>query len=85
MKQLQKLFDEINELTDEDLVNDLRDKLYTINATFDDNTSDEEFDLMNRAEDLLDMANDEFENKRRRLELDQEMDERRYEGARHLS
>lgn len=85
MKQLQKLYDEINELTDEDLVQDYRDKLSTIDATFDDNTSDDEFDLMNRAEDLLDMADDEFEKKRHILELEQEMKERRYESCRHLS
>ena len=85
MKLLKQLFDDINELTDEDLVQDYRDKLTTINDSFNDDTSDEEFDLMNRAEDLLEMANDSFEAERHQCELEQELDERRYEGSRHLS
>ena len=76
--QLQKLRDEIDELTDEDLVQDYRDKLTTIDESFDDYTSDEEFALWNEVYDLLEMANDEFENARRQEELEQELDERKY-------
>jgi hypothetical protein len=85
MKQLQQIYDDLSTLTDEDLVLDYSDKLTTINDTFNDNTSDEEFDLMNRAEDMLEMAKDHFENIHRQEELDQEMDERKYAGAHHLS
>jgi hypothetical protein len=85
MKELQKLYDEISELTDEDLVNDYKDKLTTINDTFNDNTSDEEFHLMNQAEDMLLIAEQHFNSIALQEQFDRERDERRYEGARHLS
>jgi hypothetical protein len=85
MKQLKKLYDEISELTDEDLVNDYKDKLTTINDTFNDNTSDEEFHLMNQAEDMLLIAEQHFNSIALQKQFDQERDERKYEGSRHLS
>jgi hypothetical protein len=85
MKQLQQIYDDLSTLTDEDLVLDYSDKLTTINDTFNDNTSDEEFDLMNLCEDMLEIAKDHFENIHRQEELDQELDERKYANSHHLS
>ena len=85
MKQLQQIYSELSELTDEDLVEDYKDKLTTINDTFNDNTSDEEFHLMNKCEDMLLIAEQHFNSIALQEQFDQERDERKYEGSRHLS
>lgn len=84
-QQLQKIYDELSELTDEDLVMEYEEKLEAIDSTFNDDTPDEVFDLMNKCEDMLDVARDHFDNIARQEELEQELDERRYEGMRHFS
>ena len=85
MKQLQQIYSELSELTDEDLVEDYKDKLTTINDTFNDNTSDDEFHLMNKCEDMLLIAEQHFNSIALQEQFDQERDERKYEGSRHLS
>ena len=85
MKTLQRIYDELSELTDEDLIEDYKDKLTTINDTFNDNTSDEEFHLMNKAEDMLLIAEQHFNSIALQEQIEQERDERKYEGSRHLS
>ncbi len=85
MKQLQQIYSELSELTDEDLVEDYKDKLTTINDTFNDNTSDEEFHLKNKSEDMLLNAEQHFNSIALQEQFDQERDERKYEGSRHLS
>lgn len=76
--ELQKLYDELSELTDEDLVLEYRDKLTTIDETFDDDTSDEEFHLMNKCEDMLEIAQENFNAISLQEELDHQRDERRH-------
>ena len=83
--QLQKIYDELSELTDEDLVMEYEDKLDEIDSTFNDDTPDEVFDLMNKCEDMLEVVKDYFYNIARQEQLEQELDERRYEGMRHFS
>jgi len=83
--ELQKIYDELSELTDEDLVIEYEEKLDEINSTFNDDTPDEVFDLMEKCEGMLEVAKDYFENIARQEELEQELDERRYEGMRHFS
>ena len=85
LKQLQKIYDELSELTDEDLVMEYEDKLDEIDSTFNDDTPDEVFDLMNKCEDMLEVVKDYFYNIARQEQLEQELDERRYEGMRHFS
>ena len=85
MKLLQKIYDELSELTDEDLIKDYQDKLTTINDTFNDNTSDEEFHLMNKAEDMLLIAEQHFNSIALQEQIEQDSDERKHEGSRHLS
>ena len=85
MKQLQQIYSELSELTDEDLVEDYKDKLTTINDTFNDNTSDDEFHLMNKCEDMLLIAEQHFNSIALQEQFDQERDERKYEVSRHLS
>ena len=78
MKQLQQIYDELSELTDEDLVLEYEDKLETIRDSFNDNTSDEEFDLMERCEDMLETAKDSFDAIALQEELDMRRDEAKY-------
>ena len=85
LKQLQRIYDELSELTDEDLVMEYEDKLDEIDSTFNDDTPDEVFDLMNKCEDMLEVVKDYFYNIARQEQLEQELDERRYEGMRHFS
>jgi hypothetical protein len=85
MTKLQKIYDELSELTDEDLVIEYEEKLDEIDSTFDDDTPDEVFDLMNKCEDMLEVVKDHFDNIARQEELEQELDERRYESMRHFS
>ena len=85
MKQLQQIYDELSELTDEDLVIEYKEKLEEIDATFNDDTPDEMFDLMNKCEDMLEVAQGHFDNIARQEELEQELEERRYESMRHFS
>jgi len=44
-----------------------------------------DLDIYNRADNLIGDAERFYEDETRQEELDQELDERRYEGARHLS
>jgi argonaute-like protein implicated in RNA metabolism and viral defense len=85
LKLLQRIYVELSELTDEDLVMEYEEKLDEIDSTFDDDTPDEVFDLMNKCEDMLEVVKDHFDNIARQEELEQELDERRYESMRHFS
>ncbi len=83
--ELHEIYDELSELTDEDLVPDYADKLTTINETFNGDTSDDEFHLMNRCEDMLEVAKEHFKSIARQEEIDYHRDNRKHEGADELS
>lgn len=83
--ELQKIYDQLSELTDEDLVRDYADKLTTINETFNDHTSDEEFHLMNRCEDMLEVAKEHFKSIARQEEFDYHRDNRKYVNSYELT
>lgn len=80
MKTLQQIYDELSELTDEDLVLEYEDKLTTIDASFNDDTPDAHFDLWNKCYDMLETAKDSFNAIALQEEIEQKRDE-----ARHLS
>jgi len=61
------------------------DELQYLYEEHGDYFTQEEFDIYNRADSLIGDAERFYEDEARQEELEQELEERRYEGMRHLS
>ena len=61
------------------------DELQAYYEDYGDYSTGVDLDIYNRADSLIGDAERFYEDEARQEELEQELDERRYEGARHLS